>query len=354
MNITNAQVSMQSAYAYQQKYSSQLEVEVRQNNPNINTNNNSLSTTFSELSSIADFSKQALNQLEIAKSNSLIDVENSTDNQALAQLELEVAILKMVVERLTGKKMFFVNLDFNSLQLSIEQFQPKQISGPLGLETSLRIDYSELYEELESVSFNAQAIINTLDGESLEIDFSISQSRSYSVQNNFNLRIGEAFKDPLILNFDASAAELSEQTFEFDLSLDGLNDAVPILSNNSAYLALDKNNDGEINDGNELFGPKTGNGFNELAQYDDDNNRWIDESDAVYSKLRLWNKSEASEVIFSLQDKDVGAIYLGNIATPFTLTNHSNEATLGQARTSGIYLTNSSQARLIQQIDLKI
>jgi hypothetical protein len=31
-----------------------------------------------------------------------------------------------------------------------------------------------------------------------------------------------------------------------------------------------------------LFGPQTGNGFAELAEYDEDKNNWIDENDSIY------------------------------------------------------------------------
>ena len=45
---------------------------------------------------------------------------------------------------------------------------------------------------------------------------------------------------------------------------------------------LDLNNDDIITNGNELFGPRTGNGFTELSVYDEDGNNWIDEKDLVY------------------------------------------------------------------------
>lgn len=50
------------------------------------------------------------------------------------------------------------------------------------------------------------------------------------------------------------------------------------------FLALDKNGDSVINDGKELFGAATGQGFKELAIYDSDKNYWIDENDFNISK----------------------------------------------------------------------
>ena len=64
-----------------------------------------------------------------------------------------------------------------------------------------------------------------------------------------------------------------------------------------AWLVLDRNGDGVINDMSELFGSTTpqpkvfgaqGNGFLALAVFDVDENGAINEDDAVYEELRLW------------------------------------------------------------------
>lgn len=47
---------------------------------------------------------------------------------------------------------------------------------------------------------------------------------------------------------------------------------------------------GKIDDGSELFGARTGNGFNELAKYDSDNNHFIDAGDPVFSNLAFYQK----------------------------------------------------------------
>ncbi len=40
----------------------------------------------------------------------------------------------------------------------------------------------------------------------------------------------------------------------------------------------------KINDGSELFGTSSGDGFKDLATYDEDENGWIDENDSIFSK----------------------------------------------------------------------
>ena len=67
--------------------------------------------------------------------------------------------------------------------------------------------------------------------------------------------------------------------FSFDLDSDGVKEDIPMIRPGSGFLALDLNKDGIINNGNELFGPHTGDGFVELSSYDKDTNNWIDEND---------------------------------------------------------------------------
>jgi hypothetical protein len=69
-------------------------------------------------------------------------------------------------------------------------------------------------------------------------------------------------------------------------------------NSDDAWLVLDRDGDGVINDGSEMFGnatpqpqPADGtlrNGFLALAQYDDDGSGTIDEHDAIFPELRLW------------------------------------------------------------------
>lgn len=137
--------------------------------------------------------------------------------------------------------------------------------------------------------------------------------------------------------------------FEFDLDADGKTEQVALLKPGNAYLALAKNNDGKINDGSELFGPSTGNGFNALAKYDEDGNQFIDEADSIYNQLRLWSiDAKGHEQLIGLGEKGVGAIYLGHLNTPFEL--QQNQQTLGDIVSSSVYLKRRRWNRLYPTI----
>jgi len=110
--------------------------------------------------------------------------------------------------------------------------------------------------------------------------------------------------DPLVLNFEGNRAELTGAKFAFDLDQDGEQEHISFVGSGSGILVLDRNKDGIVNDGSELFGPSTGNGFNELASLDGDENGWIDENDAAYQDLSVWTRSCNASVACSIHFLD--------------------------------------------------
>lgn len=77
------------------------------------------------------------------------------------------------------------------------------------------------------------------------------------------------------------------------------------------------NGDGCVNNGSELFGTCSGDGAADLAGLDSDGNRWLDEADAAYDTLRVWQRDERGQsTLSSLRERGVGALYLGSSETP--------------------------------------
>ena len=65
----------------------------------------------------------------------------------------------------------------------------------------------------------------------------------------------------MVINFQGTGAELSDLRFTFDMDTDGMSEDNAFVGPGSGFLILDKNGDGVINDGRELFGPQSGDGF---------------------------------------------------------------------------------------------
>jgi len=227
---------------------------------------------------------------------------------------------------------------------------PVQQSTPAGY--GIEYDATEIRHEEEQTNFSASGVIKTADGKEINFNIGLSMSREYTSQTSTSLRAGDAVtKDPLVVNFNGTAAELTDTKFKFDINGDGTTETVASLGKGSGYLALDKNHDGTVNNGTELFGAKTGNGFTELAAYDQNKDGWIDEQDAVYSQLKIWQGGSSG--LTSLKDAGVGAISLASQSTPFALKDANNQL-LGEVKATGVYVNENGTVGTVQQIDLAV
>ena len=216
-------------------------------------------------------------------------------------------------------------------------------------------NYTEYtYQEAETLNYSTTGKVVTADGRTIEFGLELAMSREY-VETSAELSTGTKviLTDPLVISLDSNPIGVSDQKWQFDIDGDGSNDNISMLSKGSGFLVFDKNEDGIINSGLEMFGAKTGNGFRELMEYDEDGNGWIDENDSIYNKLSVWAKDDSGEdKLMSLKDAKVGAIYLKSLATGFNLKSDETNEQNARIRRSGMYLTESGVATSIQQLDL--
>ncbi len=218
-----------------------------------------------------------------------------------------------------------------------------------------RTDYEKMeITESETTCFQTTGTVQTADGRSIGFHMTMEMSREFTSSIE-SITSGTQYilTDPLVFHFDDAPDTISDQTWLFDINGDGIKEEISELTDGNGFLALDRNDNGSIDDGNELFGAKTGNGFAELAAFDEDRNGWIDENDAVYSKLKIWTRdSNGNSHLMSLGQADIGAIYLGAADTPFTCANKENNDVQAVIRQTGFYLHESTgSASAIQQID---
>ncbi len=211
------------------------------------------------------------------------------------------------------------------------------------------------YSETEETGFHASGRACTEDGRTIEFNINILMSRSYMEYMNVSIpTMVDALCDPLVVNIGSDTADVRDQTFKFDLDADGKEDEISMLGKGSGFLALDKNGDGKINDGSELFGTNSGDGFGDLREYDSDGNGWIDENDDVFSKLKVWCKDEnGKDILMDLKEADIGAIYLGEQRTEFSLGGVDGYRD-GVIRSTGVFLRESTGAGTIQHVDLSL
>lgn len=211
--------------------------------------------------------------------------------------------------------------------------------------------------EQETTAFSTVGTVKTADGRKINFHVDVEMSRSFTQYYKEQYQVASVrVCDPLVINLDTDIAELSDQKFFFDLDADGTEESVSFVGEGSGFLALDKNGDGQINDGTELFGTKSGDGFADLAAYDADKNGWIDENDEVFSRLKVWTKdADGNNKLVDLKQADVGAIFLGKVGTEFSLNRLEDNQTNGMIRSTGVYLKESTGAAFtVQHVDLAL
>jgi len=318
-----------------------LSEEAKQISAKVERGDQELSETLQTTVAGNDFS--AL-QMNVGTQSDVFDINNPPP------LDPQTRAMKSVIEAIIGHEIAIGNGQTLVARQTTGNTEPLQPGGGLGM----RYDAYSYYEESEALQFAAEGEITLADGRQISINFEMQMARQYVSSSEVHIQAGAQLKDPLVLNFSGEPLQLTDEKYDFDLDADGEMDQISFATSGSGMLALDRNGNARIDNGRELFGAQTGNGFAELARYDEDGNGFIDEGDSIYAKLRLWVKGpEGQDQFYSLQDKGVGAIYLGAIDTEFSFKNADNQLQ-GQLRSSSIYLSENGSVGSVQQVDLVV
>lgn len=130
---------------------------------------------------------------------------------------------------------------------------------------------------------------------------------------------GGSFSDPLVLDLNndglINTIGVDGSNAYFDIDDDGIAENVGWISPTEGILAYDKNNNGKIDDINELFGYKQEiDGFQELSDLVDENQDGVvDTNDSLFSSLKIWQDKNQDgiaqqEELSSLADNNIASI----------------------------------------------
>ena len=105
-------------------------------------------------------------------------------------------------------------------------------------------------------------------------------------------------KDPLIIDLGRKGIELTslDDGVHFDLDKNGFAEKTAWIGSEDGFLALDRNANGKIDNGGELFGDQvtlkdgstSSEGFEALAELDENGDDVIDKNDSEFANLRVW------------------------------------------------------------------
>jgi len=258
-----------------------------------------------------------------------------------------------LVERLLLERMFGVRVE----RASSVQVQEASVSVHVeaGGEAAAApqtagwgLEYDRVVERVDaqSFSFRAEGQVVTGDGRTISLDVQLAEARTSYQREELHVRAGDARKvDPLAVTLGTASARLEAAQVAFDLDADGTKESIARLASNAGWLALDRNGNGVVDDGSELFGPTTGDGFAELRALDTDQDGFLDEDDAAFTQLRVANGGFDARLL-TLREAGIGAIGVMAAATPMEYGG------LGELRETGILLTEAGGVGLVQHVDL--
>lgn len=314
----------------------------------------SLINSESEHSSSRSQSKNGSAQNLMEQMNASTGARRLSISESFSNLRrLRQQTLSYLLDMLFGRRsrMNFIS-DASDRSGSFSELISPENSGNYGAGESY---YSAFYySEQETACFDAKGTAVTADGREIPFHISLEMSRSFTQIAEQQIEIGKPrLCDPLVVNLSGNGAEVTDQKFFFDIDADGTEEEISSLGSGSGYLALDLNGNGVIDDGSELFGTASGNGFADLAAYDRDKNGWIDEADEIFSKLRIWVINEdGNNELLSLADAGVGAICLRHENTEFSINSAADNHTKAVVRQSGFFLYEDGRSGTVQQLDL--
>ncbi len=167
--------------------------------------------------------------------------------------------------------------------------------GSAGLGIQVEVQSMLQVEREESLIFEAQGQVQTEDGRQIDFILTLDFSR-YTCAEQTNLFQGQLnLIDPLMINLN-----------------------------------------GVIDDGSEMFGPQSGNG-------------WIDENDAIFSQLSLMEFDDEGPTLLATAEAGLGAFFLGSAASDYELKNDAGQVR-GVIARSGVALNENGEALLLQEV----
>jgi len=179
------------------------------------------------------------------------------------------------------------------------------------------------------------------------------------------IRIAEARDSPLILDLDGDGVETHAKSsnLHFDLDANSFMEQTGWVGADDGLLVVDRNNNGLIDDGTELFGnhtwlengEKAANGFEALAEFDTNHDGQVNADDAAFDALRIWrdvnqNGQTDSGELSSLTDAGVASL-----RTSYDLTNFIDDNNNAHRQVGSFTLNDGSTRDLVDvwfEVDL--
>ncbi|MDG9785151.1 hypothetical protein N7408_28495, partial [Pseudomonas otitidis] len=193
-----------------------------------------------------------------------------------------------------------------------------------------------------------------------------------SVQNDVNQNFNSANsfvqrRDPLSLDLDGDGIETvgTNTGITFDFDGDGLKTGTGWVKGDDGFLVLDRNGNGQIDNGGELFGvdtvkangQKATDGFDALRDFDSNGDGVFDAKDAQFANVRVWQDTNQDGIaqageLKTLAEHNIVAINLDSTASNQTSNGNLISATGTFIRGDGTQGNVNANQSVVANLDL--
>ncbi len=261
---------------------------------------------------------QAAPQLPVEPAQSADTLNREIEAQKESTLAYQL-IKQLMIEH-SSSESEAIHIDTDSVDIALARSRSSS--------TSLALDENSLsFAWTQTESFAA-----TITGDGFSIAIAGVRVQSFQLE----LERDVAQSDPLQIDISGDGFETTGLSWSvrFDITGDGQAEQVSVAADDDAVLALDRNQNGRIDSGKELFGDQHGraNGYAELRRHDDNRDNVIDASDAIFSALKLlrW-QHDGRQQLLSLAEAGISALSLSERQVRQNETEQGDPITTGSA-----------------------
>jgi hypothetical protein len=311
----------------------------------------------SEIFSILNTKQNSKNPDELNNTKEVVPTDDIQKGQKSLETTQYITkmILEMILQSFLGGNKKVKMYDLKDIACGNKEL--KEEPTKLLIKNNVTVEESYEYSRSDSISFNAQATVKTKDKD-INLNLDLSYTRAFYEKHSKTLKFDEThFLDPLVIQYDGKSSAFDnisdKMCFNFDINSDGKSKELPLLKDGNGFLVLDKNGNGTIDDGSELFGPSSNDGFGELSKYDSDGNNWIDENDPIFKDLRIWTKNEkGDDKLIALGQSGIGALYLNDAKAGMAYNKSVNES-LAYLKSNSIFVREDGTSGIISSMEFK-
>jgi hypothetical protein len=144
-----------------------------------------------------------------AGARSMLQESGYGEDDLAEGIDREISLKKLIAELLSGREIRLLRIEKVENQDPAAGRKSVRQENEQGNGWGMEYEFEHTHREREDMGFRAQGIIRTADGRELAFSLELEMSREYIEKNMLSIRAGDAPVDPLVINFDGNAADLT-------------------------------------------------------------------------------------------------------------------------------------------------